>query len=171
MDELEAVSENHIPYEIIPGITAATGAAACTGIPLTARGYATAVRFLTAYKDEVVSPAYWKELAATNDTLVFYMSSETLSLVVNNLVRNGIDEEKLLAVVEQATTPHQQTSIFSLYGNIPFQREWVSPTLVIIGKVVGLHKQFNWFEPAGDRTPYFEHGASNIFQPAISGTC
>ena len=78
MDELETLGTHNIPYEIIPGITAALGAAAYAGIPLTARNYATSVRFLTYYKSDIVTDEYWKELAETNDTLVFYMSSETL---------------------------------------------------------------------------------------------
>jgi uroporphyrin-III C-methyltransferase/precorrin-2 dehydrogenase/sirohydrochlorin ferrochelatase/uroporphyrin-III C-methyltransferase len=83
MDELETLVANNIPYEIVPGVTAALGAAAYAGIPLTARGYATAVRFLTYYKSDIVSDEYWKDLAETTDTLVFYMSSETLPAVIN----------------------------------------------------------------------------------------
>jgi uroporphyrin-III C-methyltransferase/precorrin-2 dehydrogenase/sirohydrochlorin ferrochelatase/uroporphyrin-III C-methyltransferase len=115
LDELITVVENGIPYEIIPGVSAAMGAAAYTGIPLTARGYSTAVRLLTLYKSEVMSEAYWKELAETDDTLVFYMSSETLDTVVENLVANHIGSDKLMAVVEQATTPCQQVHISGLY--------------------------------------------------------
>ncbi|WP_315818138.1 SAM-dependent methyltransferase [Paraflavitalea speifideaquila] len=91
MDELEVLAANQIPYEIVPGVTAALGAAACAGIPLTARGYTTAVRLLTYYKSDAVTDAYWKELAATDDTLVFYMSSETLDGVVANLIKNNIE--------------------------------------------------------------------------------
>ncbi|HVF81966.1 MAG TPA: uroporphyrinogen-III C-methyltransferase, partial [Flavisolibacter sp.] len=115
LDELETLAENNIPYEIVPGVTAALGAAAYAGIPLTARNHATAVRFITAYKSDVVQAGYWKELAQTNDTLVFYMSSETLADVVKNLVDNQIAEDKLLAVVEQATTPYQKVYTSSLY--------------------------------------------------------
>src|SRR5215204_7346940 len=115
LDELETLVQHQIPYEIVPGITAALGAAAYAGMPLTARHHATAVRFLTAYKSDVVSAAYWKELAQTDDTLVFYMSSETLADVVNHLTANGISDKKLLAIVEQATTPSQKIYTSSLY--------------------------------------------------------
>src|SRR5260221_2300035 len=77
LDELQILSDNNIPYEIIPGVTAALGAAAYAGIPLTARGLSTSVRFLTYYKTDIVTDEYWKELANTKDTLVFYMSSST----------------------------------------------------------------------------------------------
>jgi uroporphyrin-III C-methyltransferase len=146
LDELETLVQNNIPYEIVPGVTAALGAAAYAGIPLTARNYSTAVRFLTSYKSDIVTPEYWKELAYTDDTLVFYMSSETLAGVVENLVSNNIAEDKLLAVVEQATTPLQQIHTCNLYDykNELADKKFVSPSLVIIGKVVALHQDFKW---------------------------
>jgi len=158
LDELETLVQNNIPYEIVPGVTAALGAAAYAGIPLTARNYSTAIRFLTAYKSDVVPANYWKELAQTEDTLVFYMSSETLNDVVERLVVHNISNEKLLAVVEQATTPFQKVYTSSLYeydqklGN----KKFLSPTLVIIGKVVALHHQFEWFEPQKQCSEYFK---------------
>ncbi len=167
LDELQVVTENNIPYEIIPGITAATGAAAYAGIPLTARGYSTAVRFLTLYKSDVVTPGYWRELAATNDTLVFYMSSETLDEVVHNLAANQADEDKLLAVVEQATTPLQHVYISSLadYTKNLKGKRFISPSIVIIGKVVGLHQQFAWLANSENREHYFKPMGSLLHTP------
>lgn len=158
LDELETLVQHNIPYQIVPGVTAALGAAAYAGMPLTARGYATAVRFLTAYKSGVVSETYWKELAQTDDTLVFYMSSETLAEVVQQLTANNIAEDKLLAVVEQATTPFQTVSITSLYAyqkNLSGKR-FLSPTLVIIGKIVALHQQFAWLQSRSETVEYFK---------------
>ncbi len=71
LDELQVLVQHNIPYEIIPGVTAALGAAAYAGIPLTAREYSTAVRLLTYYKSDIVPDQYWEELARTSDTLVF----------------------------------------------------------------------------------------------------
>lgn len=158
LDELQTLVENNIPYQIVPGVTAALGAAAYAGIPLTARNHATAVRFLTAYKADVVSAGYWKDLAKTDDTLVFYMSSETLDDVVENLVRNGIAADKLLAVIEQATTPFQKVYTSSLYhyDNTLRNKKFLSPSLVIVGKVVALHQQFEWFESGNKIQQYFE---------------
>ena len=99
LDELETLVNNNIPYEIIPGVTAALGAAAYSGIPLTARGYSTAVRFVTYYRSDVVTDEYWKELAATSDTIVFYMSAETLGSVVKNLLLHGISDDKKLLLL------------------------------------------------------------------------
>lgn len=164
MDELETLVANNIPYEIIPGVTAALGAAAFAGIPLTARGYATAVRFLTYYKSDIVTDEYWKELANTNDTLVFYMSSETLSNVVEKLTANNIDENKLLAIIEQATTPLQNVHIANLYD---FEKQFkgqsfISPSLVIIGHVVSLHEKYKWIENSNSNEYYFKPMTSQV---------
>jgi uroporphyrin-III C-methyltransferase/precorrin-2 dehydrogenase/sirohydrochlorin ferrochelatase/uroporphyrin-III C-methyltransferase len=158
LDELEVIVANQIPYEIVPGVSAAMGAAAYAGIPLTARGYSTAVRFLTLYKSDVVTDDYWKELSKTNDTLIFYMSSETLDTVVENLVKNNIGEDKLLAVVEQATTPFQKVHQFNLYQyhQLAKGKIYASPTLVIIGKVVALHEKFAWLENIDSTEEYFK---------------
>lgn len=158
LDELETLVAHDIPYEIIPGVTAALGAAAFAGIPLTARGYATSVRFLTYYKSDIVTNEYWQELANTEDTLVFYMSSETLSSVVEKLTAHQIDENKLLAVIEQATTPFQNVRIHNLYD---FKRNFsatnfVSPTLIIIGRVVSLHENYKWLENSRTKEFYFK---------------
>jgi len=158
LDELQTLVQHNIPYEIVPGVTAALGAAAYAGIPLTARGYTTSVRFLTSYKLDVVTDNYWKELAETNDTLVFYMSSETLDHVVSNLVKHNIASEKLLAVIEQATTPLQNVHVTNLYKYDEQLRgkTFVSPSLVIIGKVVALHEQFKWLQNSNSAEHYFK---------------
>jgi uroporphyrin-III C-methyltransferase len=158
LDELEVLAEHAIPYEIVPGVTAALGAAAYAGIPLTARTYTTAVRFLTYYKSDVVTEDYWKELAATNDTLVFYMSSETLDGVVANLTKHNIDASKLLAVIEQATTPLQNVHVTNIYeyDQQLKGKKFISPSLVIIGKVVALHEQFRWLANSNSREDYFK---------------
>ena len=168
LDELEALVQHKIPYEIIPGITAALGAAAYSGMPLTARNYSTAVRFLTYYKSEVITDDYWKELANTDDTLVFYMSSETLPKIVQRLTANNIHEDKLLAIVEQATTPFQRVRITNLYD---FEKDFkdasfISPSLIIIGHVVSLHEKFKWLENSDSNEYYFKP----ITSPVISLT-
>lgn len=146
LDELQALNKYGISYEIIPGITAACGAAAYAGIPLTARNHAQAVRFLTLHKNEIIQPDYWKELAHTEDTLVFYMSGDTTGELVKQLLDHQISPDKYIAVVEQATTPFQKvfsTKIhqFELeFGN----RNYTSPTLIIVGKVAALHEELRW---------------------------
>lgn len=157
LDELKTLVKEHIPYEIIPGVTAALGAAAYSGIPLTARGYSTAVRFVTYYRSDVVTTEYWKELANTNDTLVFYMSAETLGSVVEHLLENNIGEDKMLAVIGQATTPEQRVVTYSLrdYEKKQTTKSYISPTIAIIGKVVALNEQFGWLKNAEEPREYF----------------
>lgn len=166
LDELQAVKNHHIPYEIIPGVTAALGAAAFAGIPLTGRGLSTAVRLLTSYKSDIVTDEYWQELSQTNDTLVFYMSSETLDNVVEKLVKYKIDPTKLLAIIEQATTPLQNVHISSLYDYDATLkgRLFASPSLVIIGKVVALHQQFAWLPNNETKDIYFKAVEPNTKQ-------
>lgn len=158
LDELLSLKAFDIPYEIVPGITAALGAAAYAGIPLTARGYSTAVRLLTFYKHEVITEAYWKELAATNDTLVFYMSADTIGDIVRNLILHGVAADVQLAVAEQSTTALQNIHTCPIHQ---FEKElggkqFVSPSLVIIGRVVGLHQQFAWLGNSDSRQEYFK---------------
>jgi uroporphyrin-III C-methyltransferase/precorrin-2 dehydrogenase/sirohydrochlorin ferrochelatase/uroporphyrin-III C-methyltransferase len=163
LDELEALVEHQIPYEIVPGITAASGAAAYAGIPLTARRHATAVRFLTYYKSDIVPDGYWKDLAQTDDTLVFYMSAETLGKLVEKLIANNVQSDKAIAVIEQATTPLQKVSVTNVYDyrDDP-ARQFVSPTLVIIGRTPVLHNNFKWVENYG--------GSEHYFQPLTKAT-
>lgn len=158
LDELRTLVQYNIPYEIVPGITAALGAAAYSGIPLTARGYSTAVRLLTYYKSDIVPDHYWQELANTSDTLVFYMSAETVDGIVSKLIRYGIAADKHIAVIEQATTPLQKvyTTGIHAFGEQYGSMSFLSPSLVIIGNVVQLHKEFAWIENDTEREQYFK---------------
>ncbi|MFL5772754.1 MAG: uroporphyrinogen-III C-methyltransferase [Flavisolibacter sp.] len=148
LSELEAIRCHDIPYEIIPGVTAALGAAALAGIPLTARGYATSVRWLTSYHSDLIPEEEWNNLASTDDTLVFYMSGETVHHVVKKLLQYNIDPLKLMALAEEVSTPSQRITTYNLYD---FENEFdgekpASPALIIIGKVVALHEKFQWME-------------------------
>jgi uroporphyrin-III C-methyltransferase len=158
LDELQALVEHRIPYEIIPGVTAALGAAAYAGIPLTARGYSTGIRLLTYYKSDIIKDGYWKELADTDDTLVFYMSAETLDMLTENLALHGISGDKMIAIIEQATTPQQQVMTMTIdeFRKRKPVAAYLSPTLVIIGKVVELQSQFGWIANSRQRTHYFD---------------
>ncbi|HEY2727066.1 MAG TPA: uroporphyrinogen-III C-methyltransferase, partial [Parafilimonas sp.] len=92
-DELQTLHTNNIAYEIIPGITAASGASAYTGVPLTARSFASGAQLLTYYSNTVISDENWRRLAAFEETLVFYMSSNNLQSIVKNLLDAGADKK------------------------------------------------------------------------------
>ena len=157
LDELQALVDHSIPFEMIPGISAALGAAAYSGIPLTARDHSTAVRFLTYFKKETLPDDYWKELAATEDTLVFYMSGETLPKIIQKLSANNVSSEKSLALIEQATTPNQRVRVFELNKYTDTSSiSFISPALLIVGKTVALHERFKWKENYEGSAYYFQ---------------
>lgn len=157
-DELDALVQHRIPYEIIPGVTAALGAAAYAGIPLTARGFSTGVRLLTFYKSNIIQGPYWKELAQTQDTLVFYMSADMLADAVKLLLENGTAANRSLAVIEQATTPMQQVTVCTLQEcvNSLHGKTFLSPSLIIIGKVAELYSRFRWLKNSTGQESYFK---------------
>lgn len=160
LNELEILHRFDIPYEIIPGITAASGASAFAGMPLTARNHSRGVRFLTFSKKHHIDINNWDELAKTDDTLVFYMAGEAWHELANLLIENNIETIKGLAVIEQATTPFQKVYNYSfeeLKQELP-NIQFVSPSLIIVGNVVRLHNKFSWFES--------DHVKDNYFLPA-----
>ena len=157
LDELETLTANNIPYEIVPGITAASGAAAYAGIPLTARDHATAVRFLNGCKPASFPSEHWQQLATTDDTLVFYMSGDAIPEIVSNLQRHGIDPSKKLAMISQATTPMQKVFISNIDDvDEAIRQHFVSPSIIIIGKVVNLHESFGWMKKSNQSGNYFD---------------
>ena len=147
LDELRALRQNAIPFEIIPGITAASGASAYAAIPLTARGYSQAVQFITFNPNSYYSTDQWKNLANSNDTLVFYMAAKNGTGLAELLLRYTRNPHTPLAVIEQATTIHQQIHCTTLKDCAAdfAAREFGSPSLIIVGEVVKLHQEFNWF--------------------------
>ncbi|MBV9962335.1 MAG: uroporphyrinogen-III C-methyltransferase [Parafilimonas sp.] len=155
-DELQTLIEHNINYEIVPGITAASGASAFTGVPLTARNYASGVQFLTLYKNTIISNETWKKLAAFEETLVFYMSSNNLLCIVQNLLSAGAGSSIPFLVVEQATTPNQKVQTFTLqsFCENP-EQQFESPSIVIMGKVANLFKDFAWFKTEDNTGNYF----------------
>jgi len=158
LDELEALRSHGISYEIIPGITAALGAAAYAAIPLTARDHARGVRLLTYYDRHAVSDAQWSELAHTSDTLVFYMASRNLKELCEKLLESGADARKPVALIEQATTPVQKVNRHTLeeLAGVADSDQWLSPSLVIMGSVASLHERYHWFRNIDARIPFFD---------------
>ena len=158
LDELESIVENNIPFEIIPGITAASGASAFSGIPLTARGHSQGVQFLTFNPNSHYSPDTWKHIAISSDTLVFYMAAKNITDLAELLLRYSRKPATPLAIIEQATTIHQQVNISTLKDcAVDFAgKNFSSPSLVIIGEVVKLHEQFAWFRDSEKEGSIFQ---------------
>ena len=169
LDELTTLVKYNIPYELVPGVTAALGAAAYAGIPLTARGYSTAVRFLTAYRHDLLDTAYWQDLARTEDTLVFYMSSQPLDELIGQLVQHEIPEDRWVAVIEQATTPQQRITAIPVREYLPAAKGnvYASPSLIVIGRVAALHASFGWKAETGNGELYFPPVVEQILKKKL----
>jgi uroporphyrin-III C-methyltransferase len=140
LDELEVLQRYDIPYELVPGVTAAAGAAASLGLPLTARGHSRGIRYLAPTAAEYADMNYWADLAHTTDTLVFYMAGERWDQVVSSLLASGIDDAKGIALVRQATTPFQEAFIHSFeeLREKHVSYDLVSPSLIMVGTVLHL---------------------------------
>jgi len=151
LDELEALVKEKIPFEIIPGITAASGASAYAGIPLTARGYAQGVRFIAFNPNQQFDENTFRSLATSTDTIVVYMAVRNLGELTRQLIQYGANPNTKLAVVEQASTPAQRISISTLEKALAgfSGKEFSSPSLIIIGAVLALHGRFDWFKETG----------------------
>jgi len=158
MDELAAFKYHKIAYEIVPGITAASGASAYTGVPLTARGYATGVKFLSGCSRAKISDEEWKDLALMRNTLVWYMASKEWPSVAHKLVSSGADLKMPLLVVEQASTSKQYVHPFLLedFLNNSTKIGFMRPSVIIVGKVAALYHQFAWYHNQSDRSAYFQ---------------
>lgn len=153
-EEIAIAQSLNLPYHIVPGITAASGCAAYSGIPLTDRGGAHRVRFMTVYKDSLASDKFWQSLQHTGDeTLVFYMSSHQYGALCEALIsQSGHPPETPLLIVEQGTTPCQKEYTTTLAGfkQAYGEKEFLSPSLMIIGDVVKWQKGHTWKEPPED---------------------
>lgn len=158
-----------VPFEVIPGITAASGISAYAGIPLTDRRYSPAVTFITGHrmKGEGIEGLDWQALAQLNHTLVFYMGVANLSEITKNLIINGRDMSTPAAVVSRGTMP-EQTTILGTLADISEkskEQEISPPALLIIGEVVNLSVILNWSEAYGMENPSEKPAqtAQNIF--------
>ena len=150
-EEIDLLAENGIPFQVIPGITAASAAACYSGIPLTHRDYARSVRFVAGHLKEGTVSHNWEEFQSESETLVFYMGLVGLPVICEQLQRHGRSAQTPIALVERATTPGQRVITGTLGTRVDIvQREQPrAPTLIIVGSVVCLHQRLAWFG-AGD---------------------
>ena len=146
-EEIELLAKHGVPFQVIPGITAASGCACYAGIPLTHRDYAQSVRFVTGSlkNDRVDLP--WAELISEQETLVFYMGLSGLPAICTELQAHGRAGDTPVALIEQGTTAHQRTLIGTLATMVDIVAGHTvhAPTLIIVGGVVNLHPQLSWY--------------------------
>lgn len=162
-EEIDAIKKLNIPYQIVPGVTAASGAAAHAGISLTSRHAQKSVKFLSLYKKDQQDDKFFKDLAQSNDTLVFYMSSHNLELISKKLTDFGKKASTKIAIIEQATTKYQKTYISTLQNfakDFP-NKKFTSPGLAIIGDVVSWHEKHKWRQEDLEGEYFAKLGGSN----------
>lgn len=150
-EEIEELAASGIPFQVVPGITAANGCSAYAGIPLTHRDHAQSVRFVTGHLKDGTTNLPWQELVATGQTVVFYMGLVGLPEICRQLVAHGRAPSTPIALIQQGTTA-QQKVLTSTLADMPAlveQTEIQPPTLLIVGEVVSLRDKLKWFE-AGD---------------------
>ncbi|MCK5444679.1 MAG: uroporphyrinogen-III C-methyltransferase, partial [Rhodospirillaceae bacterium] len=152
-EEAEVLAQNGVDFEIVPGITASAGCGAYGGIPLTHRGLATGVRFVTGHcRNGEHLDLNWQSLADPMTTLVVYMGLINIDKISEELIKAGLAADTPAAAIERGTTADQRTILTNL-GELPScirRAELVAPSLLIIGQVVQLAHTIGWHIPARD---------------------
>ncbi|MFW8590680.1 siroheme synthase CysG [Glaciecola sp. 2405UD65-10] len=146
-EEIETLVEQGIDFQVVPGITAATGASSYAGIPLTHRDHAQSVTFTTGHLKNDTIDLDWPSLVKPNHTLVFYMGLTGLPIICDKLIKHGMRSDMPIALVEGATRSEQKvvTGTLDTISDLEATKALKPPTLIIVGSVVNLHKQLNWF--------------------------
>ncbi len=163
-EEIDTLAAEGVPFQVVPGITAANGCACYSGIPLTHRDYAQSVTFVTGHLKDHSIDLNWPQLAQPNQTVVFYMGLVGLPQIVDKLIEHGVAPEMPVALVQQGTT-HMQKVYVGTLATILAEVEQdppQPPTLVIVGEVVRLRAKLAWFSTEPDP----EQGATT---PILSG--
>lgn len=146
-EEIETLMEQGIHFQVVPGITAASGCASYSGIPLTHRDHAQSVTFVTGHlKDDTIN-LNWQQLAKPNQTLVIYMGLVGLPIICRSLIEHGASENLPAALIQQGTTDRQRvfTGTLITLPEIAAKQDITPPTLIVIGTVVSLHEKLQWF--------------------------
>lgn len=145
-EEIDLLAEHGVPFQVVPGITAASGCACYTGIPLTHRDYAQSVRFVTGHLKDGSLDLPWSELASSQQTVVFYMGLQGLPKICTKLIQHGRAPDTPIALVQKGTTPEQRIWVGTLatLPDLIQDDPPKAPTLTIVGEVVSLHDRLNW---------------------------
>ena len=146
-EEIETLSDNGISFQVVPGITAASGCSAYAGIPLTHRDYSQSCRFVTAHLKDGSDNLPWSEFVVEQQTVIFYMALTSANHVCQQLINHGMRKDMPVALVERGTTPEQKvyTTTLTEFSNLINDKEIHAPTLLIVGEVVNLREKLGWY--------------------------
>jgi uroporphyrin-III C-methyltransferase/precorrin-2 dehydrogenase/sirohydrochlorin ferrochelatase len=151
-EEIDTLAEEGIPFQVIPGITAASGCASYAGIPLTHRDYAQSVTFVTGHLKDNTMNLNWQQLAQPHQTVVFYMGLKGLPVIVRELQKHGRSADTPAALIQQGTTHMQRvlTGSLATIEEVVEREQPKPPTLIIVGEVVELHDKLSWYKAPGE---------------------
>jgi uroporphyrin-III C-methyltransferase/precorrin-2 dehydrogenase/sirohydrochlorin ferrochelatase len=151
-EEIDTLAEEGIPFQVIPGITAASGCASYAGIPLTHRDYAQSVTFVTGHLKDNTMNLNWQQLAQPHQTVVFYMGLKGLPVIVRELQKHGRSANTPAALIQQGTTHMQRvlTGTLATIEEVVEREQPKPPTLIIVGEVVELHDKLSWYKAPGE---------------------
>ncbi len=145
-EELQAAADAGIPFQVVPGVTAAAGATAYAGIPLTHRDYAQSVTFVTGHYKADSAAHDWSLLAQSRQTLAIYMGTMKAAEISAQLIAHGRDSNTPVAVISRGTRADQQTITGTLQQLEELAKDAPMPALLVVGEVVQLHQQLAWFQ-------------------------
>ena len=160
-EEAEALAGNGLRFVVVPGVTSAAGCSAYAGIPLTHRGLAHSVRFVTGHtKDDDALDLNWPSLADPDTTLIVYMGRINVGRIAERLIAHGLSPRTPAAAIVNGTRPEQQNLLTTLAA-LPAAveaLEQAGPTLLVIGRVVSLAETLAWFQPQASLAPQTRSG-------------
>lgn len=146
-EEIDRLAQEKIPFQVVPGITAASGCAAYAGIPLTHRDCSQSVRFVTGHLKDGSIDLDWDSLAKEHQTIVFYMGLVGLEKICESLISHGAEPDLPIALVQQGTTETQLVlrGTLATMPALVLANEVKAPTIIIVGRVVALQSKYAWF--------------------------
>ncbi|MCY4364036.1 MAG: siroheme synthase CysG [Gammaproteobacteria bacterium] len=147
-EEIEELAAAGVPFQVVPGITAAAGCASYAGIPLTHRDYAHSCLFVTGHLKDGKLAFNWPALLQPKQTLAIYMGVKGIDVLQKNLLQHGMRPDMPAAVIQQGTTPNQKVyaGTVSTLAKTVADQEVKPPSMIVIGEVVKLHEKLTWFQ-------------------------
>lgn len=145
-EELQAAAEAGVPFQVVPGITAASAVTAYAGIPLTHRDFAQSVTFVTGHYKADSTPFDWSHLAQSRQTLAIYMGTMKAADISEQLIQHGRDAATPVAVISRGTRADQHVAIGTLHNLATLAKDAPMPALIVVGEVVQLHSTLAWFQ-------------------------